>query len=424
MNLIINNFFKNLFVFLFLFLINSSTVYSNQTGDEIIAVVNDQVILRSEIVEEFNKIPKESLNSEYSNLTEKEILKRILDKLILDNLLSQATKRFGINISDIALTQGINEVAKRKKLTINELREKVINSGISYEAYVEAVRNKMAIDELFRTQFYTRVYVSEEEVESFIKSERASDYNTKEYDISEFLINDEEKNFKPEMIKKIYDYAITFGFNKAQKEFSKLNISINNIGKVKGNTLPDIFLEALEDFNRDGYTEIITSAKGFHILKLKNTNSQNEILIDEYKVRHILMTPDIMTSNQEIKVKLTELRNAIKNIEDFKQAAKRYSVDKASGYKGGDLGWVRTKSLVKKFSEIMIKTPLKKISDPFETKFGWHVLYVENKRTIDSTDEKIKEAARKKIRINKAMRERNEWLVKLKEQAYIRIKDF
>mgnify|MGYP003302431485 CR=1 FL=1 len=103
--------------------------------------------------------------------------------------------------------------------------------------------------------------------------------------------------------------------------------------------------------------------------------NKSSSIVTEYKVRHILITPNVMTSNEIVKDKLLNLKNKIKDMDEFILNAKKYSDDKASGYKGGDLGYQRPSALVKEFAEVMKKTPLKKISDPFQSRFGWHILY-------------------------------------------------
>ena len=137
-----------------------------------------------------------------------------------------------------------------------------------------------------------------------------------------------------------------------------------------------------------------------------------------------MLSPDIMTSDEEIRSKLISIRNEIKDLDDFILSAKKYSDDKVSGFKGGDLGYQRTNKLVSEFASVMEKIPLKKISDPFQTKFGWHILYVENVRTVDDTKTIVRNNIANAIRIDKATRERDDWMAKLKDQAYIEIKEF
>ena len=131
-----------------------------------------------------------------------------------------------------------------------------------------------------------------------------------------------------------------------------------------------------------------------------------------------------MTSNDTIREELIVMRNKIKGLEDFKIFAKKYSADKASGFRGGDLGYVRPQSLVSAFASKLKTTPMKKISDPFQSKFGWHILYIENIRSIDDTNTIVRKNIAQRIRINKATSERNDWVAKLKDQAYIEIKEF
>ena len=124
----------------------------------------------------------------------------------------------------------------------------------------------------------------------------------------------------------------------------------------------------------DKFTELITSSKGYHVLNVVDSINKTSSIVNEYKVRHILLEPNVMTDSKEISKKLLDMKNQIKNLDDFILFAKKFSEDKGSGYKGGDLGYQRPKALVKEFADIMKSTPLKKISDPFQTRFGWHIL--------------------------------------------------
>ena len=154
------------------------------------------------------------------------------------------------------------------------------------------------------------------------------------------------------------------------------------------------------------------------------SENKQSSFVNEYKVSHILLKADVMTSNDTIREKLIKMRNEIKDLEDFKVFAKKYSADKASGFRGGDLGYVRTEGLVPAFASKVKTTPIKKISDPFQSRFGWHILYIENMRSIDDTNTIVRKNVAQRIRVDKAQRERDDWVAKLKDQAYIEIKEF
>ena len=417
---------SQLLLFFFIILIFSSAMAQSAEikKDEIIAVVNDRVILRSDVEEEIKKIETTVLVKDFADLTEREILDKILEKMILDNLLIQATERFGINISDIAVENSLKQIAQKESVSLTQLRNNITNSGKNYQEYVEELRTKIAVDELFRTQFYSRIRVSDDEIENFLKNEKLPGTVESEYDISELVILDESKTTDKFKIDELFSDLTTLDFEEVKNKYTNFNIKINHHGKTKENELPDIFVRALKGLNANSYTKVIESGIGYHILKLNNLESGGQVFVNEYKVYHILLRPDVMTAEKEIQEKLFKLRDEIKGLDEFINFAKRYSEDKASGVKGGDLGWVRVSSLVKEFSDVMMKTPVKKISDPFKSRFGWHILYLENIRSIDDTDTRMKKNAAHQIRIIKAQREREDWIAKLREQAYIEIKDF
>jgi len=412
------------FLLLLSILISTNIIFAQDYQDRIIAIVNNKVILKSEVQEAISNLSTEEVTKEFSTLNEDQVVERIINRLIDDNLLLQAADRFGITISDIALEKKVSEIAKSKNLTINEFRNLIVSNGQNYEKYIIKIKNQMTIEALFLTQFYSRMNVTEEEVENFIKREKINEDGDINYDLIEFVIVDEEKTLSQKVVEQVYQSAIKVGFQKTKNIYNEYNINIRNMGVVNIDRLPNIFVAALKEKINESYTQIIKSSKGYHILKILSSTNKASTFIDEYKVRHILLVSDIMTTDKEVKDRLYKMRNEITDIDDFAESAKKYSADKTSGFKGGDLNWVRSKSLVPEFAKVMENMPLNKISDPFKTQFGWHILYVENKRTIDDAKAIIKNNIANAIRVNKAKRERDDWMAKLKEQAFIEIKEF
>ena len=398
--------------------------YGEEYKDRIIAVVNDKVILQSEVQNAIDNLTQEEITKDFSTLNERDIIKKVIDKLINESLLIQAAERFGISISDIALEKNILDLAAKENLTINEFREKIIKTGIKYDAFVSGIRDKMTVEALFISQFYTRMNVTEEEVDNFIKRENIDEYGQLEFDLIELVIEDEEKIIASEAIEEIYNFSKENTFLSARDNFRNFKISVRNIGVVKKNELPNLFVEALLEKKDGELTDIIKSSRGYHILKIVSVSNKASTMVDEYKVRHILIKPNPMKSDKDIKNQLFEMRNTIKNIDDFSDIAKKYSEDNTSAIRGGDLNWQRSKNLVPEFSDVMEKTPIGTISDPFVSQFGWHILFLENKRTVDDARSIIRNNVAQAIRVNKAKRERDDWMAKLKDQAYINIKEF
>ena len=392
--------------------------------DKIMAIVNDKVILKSEVQLAIDYLPPDIITKEYMGLNDQEIIKKVLEGLIEISLLIQAADRYGINISDIALENKISEIARSKKMTINDLRNNIIKSGQDYTSYTQDIKNQMTVETLFISQFYSRMNVTEEEIENFIKREKINQYGNFEYDLIEFVILDEDKLLSPDNIKNIYSNIKLEGFINTQNKYPNISIEVKTLGLVTSDKLPNIFIKAIHDISNGEYTKVITSSKGYHVLKILESENKASSFVNEYKVSHILLKPDVMTSSETIREKLITIRNEIKSLEDFKVFAKKYSIDKASGFRGGDLGYVRLKSLVPAFASKLKTTPIKKISDPFQSRFGWHILYIENIRSIDDTNTIVRKNIAQRIRIDKATHERNDWVAKLKDQAYIELKEF
>jgi len=405
-------------------LIVSVPSQSSEYSDKIIAIVNDRVILKSEVQDMIDNLSPEIIAKEYSMLNDKEIITKVLGNLIETSLLIQAADRFGIKISDIALENELQKLASSKNLSVDNFRQTLIEQGQNYSKFLKDLRNKMTIETLFVSQFYSRMNVTEEEVENFIERENVNQYGDIQYDLIEFVIKDEDKKLKIESVNQVYESILKNGFNNTRTNYDELEIEINNIGIVNQDKLPNIFLEALTEPLNEKYTKLIKSSRGYHILHVVDLVNRTSSIVTEYKVRHILLSEDVMTSDEDVKNKLLKIKNEITNIDDFILNAKKYSDDKASGFKGGDLGYQRTSALVKEFADVMKKTPLKKISEPFQSRFGWHILYVENIRSVDDTKSKVRNNIAKMIRVNKAKVERDDWVAKLKDQAYIEIKEF
>ena len=194
---LITNITKNILFFTLLIMI--SIANASDYDDRIIAIVNDKVILKSEVQNVIDNLSPEIISKEYSMLSDQEIINKALQNLVETNLLIQAADRFGIKISDIALENEIKRIASTQNLSINDFRMAIIDQGGNYSKFINDLRNKMTIETLFVSQFYSRMNVTEEEVENFIKREDINQYGNIEYDLIEFVIEDEQKELTPEL---------------------------------------------------------------------------------------------------------------------------------------------------------------------------------------------------------------------------------
>jgi peptidyl-prolyl cis-trans isomerase SurA len=399
----------------FLVIILTLTIFntSHSLEDKIIAIVNDDVVLRSELNGQLSTINMQGI----SRLESAKLKKDILDQLIEESLLEQAANRLGIFISDIDLQKQLRAIAKNKNITVLQLKESVESQNIDYLRYLKNLRRKMQIQELFRTQFTSRAYISEEEIESYLKNNAHSKDINNIVSIREYLIEDENDELDFSKVNILFRSIKSNGIEDTKNKYPNLKINITDLNKSLYKNLPDIYQNNLKLLNHNNYSQLFKTGRGYVFLKVINGSMFSE----EYKVSHILMRTNPMENLKSLKDKFYDIKRKAMDQNNFAEYAQRYSEDKASAINGGSLGWIEKQLVVPEFRNIMININIGEISEPFKTQYGWHILYLEDKRMKNISDNVLKNQAMSILRERKVSVAKREWLAKLKDQAYIEI---
>ena len=380
--------------------------------DSIIAIVNDRVILKSELDNRLQQIDINNL----SRIQLSKIKNDILEKLIEESLMNQASDRLGISVSDIDLQNQIKLIAKREGLTVLQLKEKIENGGLSYINYLEILRKNIKRQELLRTQFTNRAYVSEEEINSFIQNNKLPELSTN-INLQEYVIKDKSKKLNLSQAKILFDSIRLEGDEKDNTKYPDYEIEISVMNDIQINKLPDIYQNNLQVLDENNFTKTFQTGKGFTMLKVLKSN----MFKNEYKVSHILMKTNPMEGVDKVKEKFYKIKKEVINGNDFSDYAKKYSLDNASAIKGGTLGWITKEMVVDNFRLVMINTPIGEISEPFKTQYGWHILYLEDKRTKNMYSDIQRNQVISILKDRKVLVAKKEWLSKLRDQAYIKV---
>ncbi len=380
--------------------------------DSIVAIVNDRVILKSELDNRLQQIDINNL----SRIQLSKIKNDILEKLIEESLMNQASERLGINVSDIDLQNQIRSIAKREGLTVLQLKEKIENSGLSYINYLEILRKNIKRQELLRTQFTNRAYVSEEEINSYIQNNTLPELSTN-INLQEYVIKDKYKKLNLSQAKILFDSIRLEGDEKNNTKYPGYEIEISVLNDIQITKLPDIYQNNLQVLDENNFTKTFQTGKGFTMLKVLKSN----MFKDEYKVSHILMKTNPMEGIDKVKEKFYKIKKEVLDGNDFSDYAKKYSLDKTSAIKGGSLGWITKELVVDSFRRVMINTSIGEISEPFKTQYGWHILYLEDKRTKNMYSDIQRNQIISILKDRKVLVAKKEWLSKLRDQAYIKV---
>lgn len=383
---------------------------SKSFEDSVVVIVNDKVVLQSELNEKMKEIKTQNL----SRIQLAKLRNDILKQLIEESLLDQASSRMGIRVSDIDLQNQLKKIASSQGLTVLQLKDALENQNISYVKYLDKLRMSIKRQEVFRTQFTNRAYVSEEEITSFLKNNKMPEIDGR-MNVKEHIITNKSDELNLSQAKIILDGLKDSEIEEQKKKYPAYNIQTTLLENVQTHKLPDIYQNNLQLLDQNRFSEVFKTGKGYTMLQVIDSN----ILVDEYKVSHILLTTNPMEGPKEIKERLYQVKKNVINGEEFSKYAEQLSMDKASAIKGGSLGWITKEFVVDQFRKVMINTSVNEVSEPFKTKFGWHILYLEDKRIKNVTNTIKRNQAIAILKDRKVAIAKKEWLAKLKEQAYI-----
>jgi peptidyl-prolyl cis-trans isomerase SurA len=399
-----------------------------QPLNQIVAVVNDDVIMRSELDAAVKDVSAQ-LREKDTPLPPLPVLeKQVLEKLILEHLQLQLADANGIKIDDITLNNKLQEIAKENGVSLTDFRAVLEREGFDYGTFRENIRHQLTIAQLRQQMVGSRISTSDQEVDNLLASLQAGQLGNTEYHLAHILIATPDAASE-DQIQAARQRADTIVAKlRAGADFTQTAIAESDaptaleggdIGWRSAGQLPSLFVDPVKEMHPGDVHDPIRSPSGFHIIKLLEQRGDERHIVNQTHVRHILLKTDAVHTNESIKARLEQLESRLRSGEDFATLAKSNSQDTLSAAKGGDLGWVNPGDLVPKFEEVMDNTPPGQISQPFETEFGWHILQVLERREHDSTEEYKRSKARQLIRKRKGDEELFLWLRRLRDEAYV-----
>jgi len=391
--------------------------------DHIVAVVEDDVILSSELEERVRAV-KQQLKEQGAALPPDSVLeKQVLDRLILTKLQVQMAENTGIRVDDETLNRTISNIAAENQLSLNQFREILEADGYSYHRFREDIRQEILLSRLRQRQVDNQVMVTDREIENFLMNQQHQGGIEKEYRIAHILIaapeSADENALKEtgklaetllEQIRNGADIRALAGQYSDGKQV--------DLGWRKYSQVPTLFADLVPAL-KEGDSEMVRSPSGFHIIQLQGVRDSEEIVITQTRARHILLRPNEITSETEVRSRLETLRNRILSGDDFADVARGNSEDTVSAANGGDLGWSSPGELVPEFEAVMNELEPGEISEPFQTQFGWHILQVLDRRQHDNTEEIRRARAREVIWQRKVNEARESWLQQMRDDAYV-----
>lgn len=415
-----------------LFLIGSGAHAATTPVDSIVAIVNDDVVTRIELDEQLRTV-KAQLRQQRIALPGDEILRRqVLERMALERIQLQIARQVNIVVDDDALNQAINGIAAQNGLSLTEFRAVLQDEGYDFTLFRENIRKEMTLVRLRQQNVDSRINITDQEIENFLAIQRRQGRSNDEYRIGHILLALPD-SATPEQIAEVRARAeAVLERLRAGEDFSELAIAMSDgqqaldggdLGWRRANEIPTLFADLVPQMRVGDISDPIRSSSGFHIIRLSDHRTAERHIIEQTRARHILVRADELTDDAQARQMAGQLRERILAGADFAELAREHSDDRASGARGGDLGWVEPGMMVPAFEQAMDALEPGEISEPVQSEFGWHLVQVLERRSHDATEEFTRDMARESIFRRKAEEEFAEWLRRLREEAYVEFRD-
>ena len=396
--------------------------------DGIVAIVNDDVVLASEVLERYDAV-MQRLQAEGGEAPPKDaILEQILERLIVESIQLQEAEMRGVLVDDETLTNAVRDYAAQNGMDIDQFISALGSEGVSYRAFRDQVSRQLTLDRVQREVVNRRVYVTQQDIDELLASPFFAEQISDEYRIGHILLPVEQgaDASEREAVQAQADALVRqlrggadFAAMAVEHSSASTALEGGDLGWRKASRLPSLFAEQVLALEIGGVAEPLGNASGFHIVKLLDKRGASQQTSNETLVRHILLEPSAIRSEEETRAAIEDLRERIVDGEDFAALAVEHSDDPGSALAGGDLGWSTADGFVREFQEAMAGTEVDEISPPFRTEFGWHILEVQGRREQDASDEARRDYAVRVLHAQRFDDGLQEWLKEIRDEAFV-----
>ncbi|WNL47024.1 peptidylprolyl isomerase [Dyella sp. BiH032] len=409
-------------------LLPQAAASGKQPLDRIVAVVDDGVILQSELNDAVRSV-QQQYASQPGQLPPMDVLQRqVLDRLILMKLQVQKADDQGIRVSDADVDQAVGAVAQQNKMSAEQLRAAVEQEGSSFAAFRQQLREQLIAQRLHESVVRDSVNVTDSEINNLLASPT---YKAGEIHLAHIQIGVPSGGNAADIqaAQKKAEEAINaihggMDFNAAAIRYSDAQDALEggDLGWRRMDEVPPAFADAVSGMKVGDVSPALRGPTGFHILKLVDQRAPSRQVVPEFHARQILIKPSEIVSPEQARQKAQDLYSRIVNKhEDFAKLAKDESKDNTTANNGGDMGWFPQQAWGSIIGQQITQLKDNEVSQPFQSEAGWHILQRLGERQSDLTDQIERDQARQAIGNRKAEQAYEDFLREMRSSAYVNI---
>ena len=403
----------------------------SETGeflDGVVAIVNDGVVLKSQLRDETALIRKRAQEQGFQLPPANVLEEQVLERLILTEIQLQRANQIGLSVSDQMLNDSIARMAQQAGIPFDQMPAALASDGIDYADFRRGMRDEITLEQLRRIMVGQEIDVSDREIEQCITDLEDNVVVNSSWNLSHILINlpdgataaqiEETRKQSQGIYEQIIDGA-DFGEMAIRYSQSDTSLRGGSLGWIEGQQIPSFFVDILADMNAGDISEPFRTSSSYHIVKVNELRSAiQRSEINQTKARHILIMPNEIIDDATAKQQLENALERIEEGEDFGELAKLLS-DGPTAPVGGDLGWSDPGSFVPEFERVLDDLEIGEISEPFRSPFGWHIVEVLDRRVYDNTEDLKRRNCDARIRNSKMEDETQLWMSRLRDEAFV-----
>jgi peptidyl-prolyl cis-trans isomerase SurA len=407
---------------------------SQRNADFIVAVVNSEPITNQDVRNRLLQIEQQFSARGAALPSRQELYAQVLERLISERAQIQLAQENGIRIDDQAINAAVQNIARQNQLSMEQFRQRMREDGIDMNTLRNNLRDDLLLQRVREREVESRIRITENELDTFIREQRDSPSGEIDINIAQILVAVPENASEAQIAPLAAKAQRAFERAKAGEDFAALAREFSDAPGVRDtggamglrslDRYPGLFVDATQNLQAGGVAAPVRSGAGFHVLKVLEKRQQGlgNLVVPQTRARHILLRTGPQLSESVARERLVELRKRIAAGLDFAQAAKDNSQD-GSAREGGDLGWTSPGQFVPEFEDVMNSLAVNQVSEPLVSRFGVHLIQVQERRERKMNEKEQREAARGALREKKLDEAFVTWAQDIRARAYVEMRE-
>ena len=404
-------------------------ITTTRAADFIVALVDGQPVTNHEVRTRVAQL-EQRLAEERRSLPRDELARRALEQLIAERAALSIARQQGGRVDPSAIDQAEQNVAAQNGLSVAVLRERLSAQGTSVTQFRDELRDQILLQRLREREVSRRVRITDAEADAHLRD--MAQQAPAAWQLGHILVTVPE-GAKADRVRTLEAQAQDIARRARQGgDFAAMaraestgpeRAQGGDMGLRPADRLPELFVQAVQALDVGAVAGPLRSAAGFHILKVLDKQSTGAPAVVETRARHILLRPDARLNEQQAVQRLAQWRaQVLAGSANFEALARQHSQD-GSAPQGGDLGWARPGMFVPEFEQVMSQLRPGEVSEPLVSRFGVHLIRVDERRRVALSPTEAREAARAALRELKEDQAFEEWLQEVRNGAFVEMRE-